>query len=79
MTVRVQYSVEVDFLQETPECKGPRGWDEAAIVPVVVKPIPGDEMGVFLSFQGKNFRLGGKVVDAIYDIYQGEIPEGDPS
>ena len=77
MGVRVKHTVEVDFLRETPEvAHSARGWAEGAVETVQVEMMPSDDRGVIITLKGERYLLRGPVVEALYDVYQGEVPEG---
>lgn len=70
--VQVEQRVTVEFLKETPEVKGPRGWAEAAIVPVEIER---EHDGLLLKFSSDTYLVPAEVVEALYDVWQ-EVPVG---
>ena len=79
MSVRVRQIVEVDFLRQTPEVSGERGWAEGAIEHVQVQRYDGGVHGVggvLLTLNKETYLVRGPVVEAIYDVHQGEPLDG---
>lgn len=68
--VRWEHVLDVDFIRETPEVNGPRGWGEGAITGVTVRK---ETEGLLLTIEGTKYLVPNEVVEALYDMHQ-EIP-----